>query len=654
MMKRLTLRSALFAGFLILSLDLSLATIPMPGQIAHANVVNVGNAPASPQRSTLAPITVAVDATDAPRKILHARLTIPVKPGPLTLFYPKWIPGEHGPTGPITDLAGLKFTAAGKTVAWRRDDVEMYAFHLEIPAGAAALDAALDLLLTGEPEGAFSSTASSTAHLVVLNLNQVLFYPEGYGSDDLTYTATLRLPAGWKFATALPVAKEAATINFKPVSLTTFVDSPIIAGSHFRKIRLSAGPPTVDLNIVSDSDAALMMSPEQTANYTQLVIETNKLFGAHHYTHYEFLYTLSDRLSPSGLEHHESSDDRVPERTVIDESVRKSFADLLSHEYVHSWNGKYRRPVGLATPDYQQPMRGDLLWVYEGLTEYLGSILAARSGLRTPEDQREHLAIIAAYLDRFPGRTWRPLADTAIAAQLLYFASPVWSAWRRGVDYYDEGELIWLEADTVIRQQTKGARSLDDFCRRFYGAPSGPPIVKAYTFDDVVNTMNEVAAYDWRTFFTTRLNSTEPHAPLGGITNGGWRLVYTDVQSEYQKAIEQTKKNADLSYSIGVSLKEDGSVNDIVPGTPAYEAGLGPGMKILAVNGRTYEIERLREALRDARTSRKALEILVENGEFTRTYQINYHDGERYPHLDRDASRPDLLGQIIKPLRPGG
>jgi predicted metalloprotease with PDZ domain len=431
------------------------------------------------------------------------------------------------------------------------------------------------------------------------------------------------------------------------------VDSPLIAGSHFRKIKLSDNPAPVDLNIVADSEAALAITPEQTANYKQLVLETNALFGAHHYQHYDFLYSLSDRLQPGGLEHHQSSDDRVPERTLIDEALGKSSADLLSHEYVHSWNGKYRRPAGLATPDYQQPMKGELLWVYEGLTEYLGSILAARSGLRTAEDQREHLAAIAAYLDRYPGRRWRSLLDTAVAAQLLYFASPTWFAWRRGVDYYDEGELIWLEADVIIRQQTRGTRSLDDFCRRFYGPPSGPPMVKPYTFDDVVNTTNQVTPYDWRQFFATRLNSTEPHAPLGGITNGGWRLVYTDVEGEYQKAIEQARKTADLSYSIGVSLKEDGTINDIVPGTPAYEAGIGPGMKITAVNGRSYSIERLREALRDGRTSRVLpLELLVQSGDSFTTFKIDYHDGERYPHLERDASRPDLLKEIIKPLAP--
>jgi predicted metalloprotease with PDZ domain len=616
---------------------------------------------AQTQHAPLAPITIALDATDAPRKILHAHLRIPAKPGPLTLLYPKWIPGEHGPTGPITDLAGLKISAGGTSVPWRRDDVEMCAFHVNVPAGADALEVALDFLLPATTDG-FSSAASSTANLAVLSWNQVLLYPEGYASDDLIYEARLTLPDGWKYGTALPEMRPQITfgrgksgpINFKPVSLTTLVDSPVIAGSHFRTIKLTeSAAPSFQIDMVSDSDAALEMSPEQIANYTRLVVETNKLFGGHHYEHYHFLYTLSDYVAHFGLEHHESSDDRVAERTLLDEPLRKASADLLPHEFVHSWNGKYRRPAGLATPDYEQPMKGELLWVYEGLTEYLGSILAARSGLRSTEDQHEHLAVIAAYLDRYPGRTWRALLDTTVAAQLLYNAQGAWNSWRRGVDFYDEGELIWLEADTIIRQQTKGARSLDDFCRRFHGAPNTAPMVKPYTFDEVVNTMNDVAPYDWRAFFNQRLNSNDPRAPLGGLVNGGWRLVYTDVQSDYEKALEGANKTADFSYSIGIKLGEDGGIGDTMPGMPAYAAGLGPGMKIIGVNRNAFSVEAVREAIRAAKDSSAAIELLVQNGGSLKAYQISYHDGERFPHLEREPSHPDLLQQIIKPLQPG-
>jgi predicted metalloprotease with PDZ domain len=658
-MKNFLSRSARLAISLAIFLQLCVVATPLRVNASPAFAREV-------PRASLAPITIAVDAREAPRKILHARLSIPAKPGPLTLLYPKWIPGEHGPTGPIIDLAGIKIMAAGKSIPWRRDDVDMYAFHLEVPAGATSLEIALDFLLPATVEG-FSSAASSTANLAVISWNQVLLYPEGYGSDDLTYEASLRLPRGWKFGTALPEmgrVKDSDEILFSKVSLTTLVDSPVIAGSHFRTItltdadvrtRMSAIPggspvPSFEIDMASDSEAALQMSPEQIAEYKQLVLEANALFGGHHYEHYHFLYTLSDYVAHFGLEHHESSDDRVAERTLLDEPLKKASADLLPHEFVHSWNGKYRRPAGLATPDYGQPMKGDLLWVYEGLTEYLGSILAARSGLRTPEDQREHLAAIAAYLDRYPGRTWRPLQDTAVAAQLLYYASGSWAAWRRGVDYYDEGELIWLEADTIIREQTKGTRSLDDFCRRFHGAPSGPPMVKPYTFDDVVSTMNDVAPYDWRTFFITRLNSTDGHAPLGGVTNSGWRLVYTDVQNEYQKAFGEASKIIDLSYSLGIKVNEEGAIGDVIPGTPAFVSGLGPGMRIVGVNGGAFSIEAVREAIRAAQKSQASIDLLAQNGGSLKAYQINYHDGESYPHLVRDTSHPDLLQQIIKPL----
>ena len=607
------------------------------------------------QQTQQTPIIIEVDATEAPRKILHSKLTIPVsKSGSLTLLYPKWIPGEHGPTGPITDLTGLKIIANGKRMPWRRDDVDMYAFHLEVPEGTSSLDVSLDFLLPVEAEGS-SSAACATPDLVVLNWNQVLVYPEGFATDALPYVASLRLPVGWKLGTSLRLAPNDRNatdrITFQKVSLTTLVDSPVIAGAHFRSIKLTESmAPSFQIDMVSDSDAALQMSDEQTANYRQLILESNALFGAHHYEHYHFLYTLSDYVAHFGLEHHESSDDRVAERTLLDESLRRTSADLLPHEFVHSWNGKYRRPAGLATPDYEQPMKGELLWVYEGLTEYLGSILAARSGLRSPEDQREHIAAIAAYLDTYPGRSWRPLIDTTVSAQLLYNASSSWSAWRRGVDFYDEGELIWLEADTIIRQQTKGSRSLDDFCKRFHGAPSSAPMVKPYTFDDVVNTMNEVAPYDWRTFFVTRINSVEPRAPVGGITNSGWRLVYNQVQSDYQRAMEEANKNIDLSYSLGIRLNDESTIVDVVPGTPAYVAGLGPGMKIATVNGRAYDVDRLREAVNQARTTTAPLQFGIVNADSLKAYSINYHGGERYPHLERDSSRPDLLQQITKPI----
>ena len=603
-------------------------------------------------------IAITVDASEAPRHILHARLTIPATPGEMTFYYPKWVPGEHGPTGPIAELAGVKFTFNGQPLAWRRDLVDMYAFLVQVPQAATTVEVTLDFLLPSQ--GMFSGGASASAQMGVLSWNQVLLYPKGWTSDELTYTATLRLPEGWKYGTALDTAKESPQgVEFAPVSLTTLVDSPVIMGAHYRVAPLAAGEtPSHEIDMAADSEVALEMSPESREAYNQLVAETGALFGARHYRHYHFLLSLSDNVAHFGLEHHESSDNRIGERSLVDENLRKASAGLLPHEFVHSWNGKHRRPAGLATPDYQQPMKTDLLWVYEGLTTYLGGILTARSGLETPEQYREDLAAVAAELDNRPGRTWRPLADTAVAAQTLYGAPSEWSSWRRGVDFYDESDLIWLEADVTLRQLSHGQRSLDDFCHRFHGGQSGPPALKTYTFEDVVNTLNEVAPYDWKAFLTARLNSTSPRAPLGGIEGGGWKLAYNETLPGQQQARESTRQYIDVSYSLGFRVNNGGGVLDVIPGTPAAEAGLAPGTKILGVDGRRWNPSRspnlLREAIRAAKGRSQPLRLLVENADYYKTIEINYHGGERYPHLERDASKPDLLGEIIKPHATSG
>ena len=605
-----------------------------------------------------ATITITVDASDAPRHILHAWLGIPATPGEMTLYYPKWVPGEHGPTGPIAEVAGLKFSFNGQPLVWRRDLVDMNAFVVEVPAAATTLEVSLDFLMPSS--GMFSGGSSASAHMAVVSWNQVLLYPKGWTSDQLTYAATLRVPAGWKYGTALDTAKESPQgVEFAPVSLTTLVDSPVILGAHYRAVPLAAGEtPSHEIDMAADSEVALEMTPEQHEAYNNLVAETGALFGARHYRHYHFLLSLSDNVAHFGLEHHESSDDRIAERSLVEADLRKASAGLLPHEFVHSWNGKYRRPADLSTPDYQQPMKTDLLWVYEGLTEYLGSILTPRSGLETPEQYREDLALVAAEYDNKPGRTWRPLADTAVAAQILYGTPSEWSSWRRGVDFYDESNLIWLEADVTIRQLTHGQRSLDDFCQRFHGGQSGPPQLKTYAFDDVVSTLNDVAPYDWKSFLTARLNSTSPRAPLGGIEGAGWKLVYNETISGQQQAVESAKQYIDVSYSLGFRVSDEGGVQDVIPGTPAAEAGLAPGSKILGVDGRRWNHGRfpdlLREAIRAAKGSKEPLRLLVESADYYKTVEIDYHGGERYPHLERDASKPDLLGEIIKPHATSG
>lgn len=597
-------------------------------------------------------ITLDVDAREAPRRIVHAREVLDVRPGPLTLTYAEWIPGEHGPTGPVVDLVGLQLKSAGNPgapVAWQRDLANMYLFHCDVPEGVSSLEMSFDFILSPVLRG-YSSAASSSEHLIVLSWNTVVLYPLDTRIDSITVKPALKLPGGWHFGTALETeGTRGDETQFKPVTLNMLVDSPVLAGEFFRQIDISAGtgiPHHID--IASDGQAATEMDHAQVRAYENLVREATALFGAHHYRHYDFLYTLSDHVSSFGLEHHQSSDDRVGERTVIDPRMRIVRAGLLPHEFVHSWNGKFRRPADLATGDFSTPMKGDLLWVYEGLTEYLGNILTARSGLVSPEIYRDHMAMIAAEEDNRPGRAWRPLQDAADAAQILYNARGDWASYRRSVDYYDEGNLIWLDVDGMIREQTGGKKSLDDFCRLFQGGGDTGPLTKTYTFDDIVKGLNDVSPHDWGAYLTGRMRSLDHHAPLAGIERGGWKLVYRDTMSELQKAIEEVRKVVDMRYSLGVSLDEEGEILDCIPGTPAAVAGLSPGMKVIALDGKKYTRYVVRDVFRLAAGTTSPTEVIAQNGDFFRTYRVDYHGGERYPFLERVATRPDLLGAIIK------
>jgi predicted metalloprotease with PDZ domain len=599
-------------------------------------------------------ITVAVDARDASRKIFHAKLNIPVSSpaSELTLYYPKWIPGEHGPTGPIQDLTGLKFSAQGQGLKWRRDLLDGWTFHVELPAGTRNIEASLDFASPAgmEGEGIYTGGASATQAMAVISWNTLLLYPQGWTSDELICQASLRLPAGWKFGTSLNVTSSSGgDIQFAPVSLTMLVDSPVISGEFLRVVPLADNPPT-EMDIAADSASALNPPPEVWEHYKGLVDQAQKLFGAHHYRDYHFLYSLSDHVAHFGLEHHESNDSRVGEHGLVDETQRRLVAGLLPHEYVHSWNGKYRRPTDLSTPDYEQPMKTDLLWVYEGLTSYLGDILSARSGLRTPDELRDSVALIAAALNHTPGRTWRNLQDTADGVAAMQGAPAQWQSWRRDLDYYDEDVLNWLWADIIIRQQTQGKRSIDDFCKIFHGGQDTAPMVKPYTFDDVMNALNQVAHYDWRGFWTGRLSNHGPGAPLEGLQASGWKLVYDETPSELFRADEEDRDRISVAlYSLGLALHKNGNIGDTIEGMPAAVAGIGPGMRLVAVNGRKFSADVLRDALRAAKSSSAPLELLVENTTYYNTYKIDYHAGEKYPHLVRDESKADLLSDIIKP-----
>jgi len=601
-----------------------------------------------------APITLRVDATNVASNVYHAHLTVPATPGPMTLIYPKWIPGEHGPTGPINGLTGLKISANGQAVPWLRDQVEMFAFNVDVPAGASALDIDLDFLAPA-PGANFTAGASTSPRLAVLSWNTLLLYPRTSNSSDaLQVEASLRIPAGWQYATALETRGHSGDeIQFEQASLTALIDSPVQLGQTLRKIDLvSKSPYRHTLNLLSESVEATQTPDDFAKQYGRLVDETTALFGANHYRHYDWLLTLSDAVAHFGLEHHESSDDRTEESTLREDTSRKWVSGLMAHEFVHSWNGKYRRPAGLATGNYDKPMTGELLWVYEGLTEYLGDLLPVRAGILSAEDYRENLAETAANMTEHVGRTWRPLLDTAVAAQLLYEAPRSSTNWRRSVDYYPEGELLWLDADMTIRSLTGGKKSLDDFCRAFYGGTSGHAELKPYAFDDIVTALNAVAPNDWRAFLNQRLSSLSATPPLGGIEQAGWRLIYNDKPNTALEFGEGRSKSADLSASLGFSAGDSGTINDVVPNSAAANAGLTPGAKIIAINGRAYSTKRLRDVVKASTSATTPITIIAQTGEFFTTASIDYHGGERYPHLERVTGKPDLMETLIKALSP--
>ena len=602
------------------------------------------------------PITLAVDLTDAPRKILHAAETIPVQPGPMTLVYPKWIPGEHAPDGPIDNQAGFVITANGQPVKWERDKVDMYAYHITVPAGATKLDIKMDFLATAAASG-FSAGASTSANLALLSWNELLVYPDGEKSSDVMVTPEIKIPGDWKFGTALYPASDpkGSNVTFKTVSLEQLVDSPVLAGRWFREIPLAPEvSPKHFLDLAGDGPEDIDLSQEHIDNFSKLVRETGALYKSRHYDSYHFLVTLSDQVAHFGLEHHQSSDDRVNEKTFVDDGQFIANGLLLPHEFTHSWNGKYRRPAGLATDNYQEPMKGDLLWVYEGLTEYLGDILAARCGIWEPSVYRDRLATIAGYLnDARPGRTWRDLQDTATMAQVLYYTGGPYDNYRRDTDYYDEGELLWLEVDLTIREKTGGKKSINDFTAAFHGlgGNTGPKVVP-YTFEDVVAGLNAVVPNDWAAFLHQRLDSNEFHAPeVSGIsTLSGYKLTYTDKENYWEQLMESESGTVQAQFSLGLQVSGDGRVNDVIVGSLADKAGFGPGMRILAVNGRGYTYALMHAAIKEAKGKGPAIEFIVENTGYYKVIRLDYHDGEKYPQLERVNGTPARLGDILQPM----
>ena len=639
------------------SMRFSLLAAAVFGAITLSSIAmaqsETGDTPAPVDQPYAGMLTVNVDLSDAGKRIFRSHETIPVKSGALTLFYPKWIPGEHAPSGPVENVSGLIIRANGKQLPWRRDLRDMFTLHLDVPEGVSQLDLEFEFLSPGDGEGSnFGASASATPDLVDMEFNQVAFYPAGYYTRQIQIQPTVELPEGWKFGSALQVDSQSGnTTHFKPVSFNNFVDSPLIAGANFNRVDLTpSGGTSVHLNVVGDSAKAVKLTDKQLQQQRDVVKQTNLLFGAHHYDHYDFLLTLSDHTGHFGLEHHQSSDDRLPADFFTDDDMHLWAASLMPHEFVHSWNGKFRRPADLWTPNFNVPMQDDLLWVYEGLTDYWCGVLTARAGLWTPDQYRDSLANIAADMTYRTGRAWRSLQDTADAAPLTYYGSDSWLNWVRDTDFYPEGQLLWLDVDTKIRELSGGKHSLDDFAHAFYGMDKGSYVTKTYTFDDVVNTLNQVQPFDWKTFLRERLDYTGGELPEHGIERGGWKLVFTDTQGQAEKAYEGIRHVANLSYSIGLIVNQNGRIADVQWNGPAFQAGLVPGLSIVAVNGRDFSLDSLKDAIDAAKTSQAPIELLVKNVDVYSTVKIDYHGGSRYPHLVRGDGK-DVIGAIVAPRK---
>jgi predicted metalloprotease with PDZ domain len=590
-------------------------------------------------------IVLNVDATDLSQQVFRMHMTMPVKPGPLTLLYPQWLPANHGPNGPITQLAGLKFTANGKQVEWKRDPVHVYAFHLTVPEGATSLEADYQYLSPLEPG---QGRITMTDDILGVQWISTTLYPAGYVARGINVQANLKLPAGWQYATALETDNRAGDeVHFKASDLETLMDSPLFAGRYSKRFDLDPdGKVPVRLNVFADSPESLEAKPEQIAAHRALVQQAYKLYGSYHYDHYDFLFALSDEFGGIGREHHQSSENGVKPGYFTDWAKSEAGRDLLPHEYTHSWNGKFRRPAGQNVPNFNTPMDNELLWVYEGQTQYWGNVLAARSGLVSAAGARDALAASAARYDSVAGRAWRTVQDTVYDPVLNARRGLGWPNWQRSEDYYVEGMLIWLDVDTRIRELSGDRRSLDDFARAFYGVDNGSHLPAFYTFDDVVTTLNKIQPYDWAPFLRAKLDGHGPGAPLDGLARAGWKLVYTDTPTDYLKGVDERNKVLDLTYSLGFTVAQDGAVRNVVWDGIGFRAGLAANTTVMAVNDRVYKPELLKAAVKDAKDG-KPVRLLVKKGNVLRTISLDYRGGLRYPRLERIPGTKDRLEAIL-------
>jgi predicted metalloprotease with PDZ domain len=600
-------------------------------------------------------ISLLVDATNITDRILSVHETIPIKGRDITLLYPEWLPGTHSPSNPARELAGLIVTANGKRIPWVRDRVDMYAFHVEAPKDATMLDINFQYLAPQDPK-----RGRISAKFADVTWNSVLLYPAGYFSRDIKFETAIRLPEAWQFACSLDVKSQNGNlVQFKETTLNTLVDSPLYAGVNFKRLDLSTGPDNpVYLDVFADKPADLEITPEELQYHKNLVIEAQKLFNSHHYDRYDFLFSVSDIVSGKGLEHHQSSEDGSRANYFTDWGAGVAGRALLPHEYTHSWNGKFRRPADLWTPNFNVPMRNDLLWVYEGLTDYYGNVLTARSGMRAPEQARDVFAQIAAGFEISPGRTWRSLQDTTNEPIISSrFVPGTWQSWQRSYDYYPESDLIWLDADTKIRELSGGKKSLDDFAKLFFGIDNGSYITVTYTFDDIVKALNTVQPYDWAGLLRTRVYEVNPNVPENGFTQGGYRLVYNDNEPEWLKKAESVR-GVSFATSLGFSVKSDisgpdshGGIDQVWWDSLAFKAGITPDMQLQAVNDQKYTPAVLRETILAAEKSQEPIKLLLKRGDEFVTISLDYHGGMRYPHLERVETTPDRLDAILAPAK---
>ena len=591
-------------------------------------------------------IRLQVDARDAARGIVHVREHVPVKPGPLTLLYPEWVPGAHSPINSVDHLAGLVVSADGKRVEWQRDAVADHVFHLDVPAGAASLDVRFDLLT---PTDAKQGRVTVTGDIAHLQWQSLVLYPAGHFARNIPVGATLTLPAGWQAATALDAVRTTgATTEYKLTDLETLADSPVMASRYVRRIVLDNGPHSVRLDLVAEGPQQLAATEAQLAPHAALVVQADRLFGgARHFDHYDFLVGLSDTIGSIGREHHRSTEIVLRSDFFTGWDRTAGGRVTIPHEYVHSWNGKFRMGADSWTADLNTPIRNSLLWVYEGQTQYWGNILAARSGLVTAADARDVLAQTAAAYANPPGRSWRTLADTTNGPQVAMRRPQPWASYQRGEDYYGEGSLVWLDADTLIRERSGGTKSLDDFAKGFFGGDDGIWLTKTYTFEDVVAALNAVLPYDWAGFLTVRLE-THDVAPLDGLARGGYRLAWGATQSDFAKGADAVAKRTDLTWSLGLIVdSKDAAVSAVQWDGPAFKAGLVVGNQLIAVNGQPYSAELLVAAIRAAQGKGPAVELIVKSGAHLGTVAVDWHGGLRYPRLERIPGTPARIDDIF-------